>query len=59
MQLVRLIDKTPMTPSGKIRVFSRCEKPLKFYKTQKGFSQRDGFFEKPLGVFHSVKNPIW
>jgi hypothetical protein len=40
--------------------FSRCEKPLKvFQKTLKGFShsQREGFFEKPLGDFHSVKNP--
>jgi hypothetical protein len=39
--------------------FSRCEKPLKvFQQTLKGFSQREGFFEKPLGFFHSVKNPI-
>jgi hypothetical protein len=39
--------------------FSRCEKPLKvFQKNLKGFSQREGFSEKPLGVFHSEKNPI-
>jgi hypothetical protein len=36
--------------------FSCCEKPLRFFKKPKGFSQREGFFEKQ-GVFHSVNNP--